>query len=101
MTTLAPVLVGDLDGVADMVAVAVGDEDVGDALDDLRAAPSKAGLPVKNGSISTALSAKSRRKAEWPNQVIFMVSSVSRPRELGAAAESRVARMTGQRADWL
>src|SRR5262245_65443796 len=32
----------------------------------------KAGLPVKNGSISTALPAKSRRNAEWPNQVICM-----------------------------
>src|SRR4029450_11960213 len=32
----------------------------------------KAGLPVKNGSISTALPAKSRRKAEVPNQVIFI-----------------------------
>ena len=27
----------------------------------------KDGLPVKNGSIRTALPAKSRRKAEWPN----------------------------------
>src|ERR1700741_3125862 len=31
-----------------------------------------AGLPVKNGSISTALPAKSRRKAEWQYQVICM-----------------------------
>src|SRR5262249_35197871 len=33
----------------------------------------KAGLPVKNGSISTALPAKSSRKAEWPYQVICMM----------------------------
>src|SRR5262245_56184882 len=32
----------------------------------------KAGLPVKNGSISTALPAKSSRKAEWPYQMICM-----------------------------
>src|SRR5262249_1809373 len=34
----------------------------------------KAGLPVKNGSISTALPAKSSRKAEWPYQVICMMA---------------------------
>src|SRR5215831_12903485 len=33
----------------------------------------KAGLPVKNGSISTALPAKSSRKAEWPYQVICIL----------------------------
>src|SRR5215469_1733722 len=32
----------------------------------------KAGLSVKNGSISTAALPKSRRKAEWPYQVICM-----------------------------
>src|SRR6267143_2041919 len=32
----------------------------------------KAGLPVKKGSISTACLPKSRRKAEWPYQVICM-----------------------------
>ena len=41
----------------------------------LSRSPWKAGLPVKNGSIRTPLSAKSRRKAEWPNQVIFMSTS--------------------------
>ena len=75
MTTLAPVASAIVDGVADMVAVPVGEQDVGDALRSPLAVPSKAGLPVKNGSISTTLPAKSRRKAEWPNQVIFMVSS--------------------------
>ena len=35
----------------------------------------KAGLPVKNGSISTALPPKSSRNAEWPYQVICMMSS--------------------------
>ena len=34
----------------------------------------KAGLPVKKGSIKTAVPPKSRRKAEWPNQVICMGS---------------------------
>src|SRR5258705_13551710 len=34
----------------------------------------KAGLPVKNGSISTALPAKSSRKPEWPYQVICMIA---------------------------
>ena len=38
--------------------------------------PSKAGLPVKKGSMSTALPAKSSRKAEWPNHVIFMEASL-------------------------
>src|SRR5918997_870594 len=36
--------------------------------------PPKAGLPVKKGSISTTLSENSRRKAEWPNQVILIVA---------------------------
>ena len=43
--------------------------------DTFATSPVKAGLPVKNGSINTPLSAKSRRKAECPNQVIFIVFS--------------------------
>src|SRR5690242_17173941 len=35
-----------------------------------------AGLPVKNGSISTAVPARSSRKAEWPYQVICIVGTV-------------------------
>src|SRR5258705_13576888 len=34
----------------------------------------KAGLPVKNGSISTALPAKSSRKPEWAYQGICMIA---------------------------
>src|SRR5215467_13699060 len=33
----------------------------------------KAGLPVKNGSIRIACRVKSKRKAEWPYQVICMM----------------------------
>src|SRR6185312_15726680 len=40
----------------------------------------KAGLPVKNGSISTADLPKSRRNAEWPYQVICMEILRSRGR---------------------
>src|SRR5690348_7615037 len=40
----------------------------------------KAGLPVKNGSITTAALPKSRRKAEWPYQVICMLCSCARGR---------------------
>src|SRR5271169_3143797 len=34
--------------------------------------PVKAGLPVKNGSISTTFPPNSRRKFEWPKNVIFI-----------------------------
>src|SRR5215472_13870560 len=48
----------DVERIAHLMAAALSD--------------TKAGLPVKNGSISTALPAKSSRKAEWPYQVICM-----------------------------
>src|SRR5436190_24107084 len=79
----------------------------------------KAGLPVKNGSISTAWPPKSSRKAEWPNQVICMAAPVlsrkrhdiigrCRPRVLALrdARQNPAARRDGRpacgarRADW-
>src|SRR6516162_8761367 len=48
----------------------------------------KAGLPAKNGSMRTALPAKSRRKAEWPYQVICM-SRGRRGREAVVRPEHR------------
>ena len=61
------------DGVADMVAMAVGDDDMADALGNRGStSPPKTGFPVKNGSIRMALPPMSRRKSEWPNQVIFI-----------------------------
>ena len=59
-------------GIADMVAMAMGDQDVGGAVARLLDIALESGMPVKKGSIRTLFSPNARRKAEWPYQVIFM-----------------------------
>jgi hypothetical protein len=72
------VLLRDVERVADMIGMAVGQYDILDALDG-GGLVRQAGLPVKKGSISTAWLPKSSRNAEWPNQVICMMSCLGRP----------------------
>src|SRR6516164_1926769 len=66
-----------------MVAMAVREQDVGDAADCRRLVGHESRIAGEDGSISTALPAKSSRKAEWPYQVICItVSSISVLRDL-------------------
>jgi len=60
---------GDADGIADMIAVPVRNQDVfgGNVIG--RGCPS--GLPVKNGSMMIGCPSMSRAKAECPSQVNF------------------------------
>ncbi len=89
-------LFANLGGVADVVVVAVGEGDVGDAAGDgvpVETRVSKVGLPFRNGSRRTTLLPVSMRKAECPSQVIFMRVLQNGPHCAGARggfAQARV-----------